>query len=122
MRHETKVSEASQTVLWDAADVEVIDGWQCIGCGRVEASRPCVGICQDRRARFVDLDDFLAAIDRMENAQAEAATLAAFVAQIASLRPREGHVESSFAAIQARARAIHIARQDRAPYSAAGAN
>ena len=63
--------------LWDewamddlatwAERVEVIDGCRCIGCGRVEASRPCVGICQDRRARLVELDNFVAALERAEN-------------------------------------------------------
>jgi len=27
--------------------------WQCIGCGRIEAPQPCIGICQDRKVEFV---------------------------------------------------------------------
>jgi hypothetical protein len=35
--------EMDDLATW-TEQVEVIDGWRCIGCGRVEASRPCVGI------------------------------------------------------------------------------
>ena len=27
--------------------------WQCIGCGRIEAPQPCLGICEDRKVEFV---------------------------------------------------------------------
>ena len=34
---------------------EVIEAWQCIGCGKLEAPQNCIGACQDRR---VELGDF----------------------------------------------------------------
>jgi len=34
------------------AESEVVEAWQCIGCGRVELPQPCIGVCQDRKVRF----------------------------------------------------------------------
>ena len=88
-----------------AERIEVIEGWRCIGCGRVEASRPCVGICQDRRARLVELDNFVAALDRAESSVARAAALEAFVRLVAATRAKPGGEEATLAALQIRARA-----------------
>ena len=89
-----------------AERVEVIDGWRCIGCGRVEASRPCVGICQDRRARLVELDNFVAALERAENSEAGAVELENFVRLVATTRAKPGGEEATLAALQSRARAM----------------
>ena len=38
----------------DAAHmVETIEGWRCIGCGRVDAPQPCIGVCEDKRVELV---------------------------------------------------------------------
>jgi hypothetical protein len=89
-----------------AEGVEVIDGWRCIGCGRVEASRPCVGICQDRRARLVELDSFVAALEGAERAAARASDLEAFLRLIAATRAKPGGADATLAALQTRARAM----------------
>jgi hypothetical protein len=86
--------------------VEIIDGWRCMGCGRVEASRPCIGICQDRRARFVEFDDFVAALERAGDSEARASALEGFVRLVAATRAKPGGAEASLAALQARARAV----------------
>ena len=70
--------------------VERMKAWQCIGCGRIEGAQPCIGICEDRPARFVYADDY----DRVES----------FVRQLASVTPREGEWERSYRALQQRAR------------------
>ena len=36
---------------------EHITAWECIGCGRIEGARPCLGICQDRKVEFVYADE-----------------------------------------------------------------
>ncbi|RBP04133.1 hypothetical protein DFR50_1405 [Roseiarcus fermentans] len=89
-----------------AESVEVIESWRCIGCGRVEASRPCVGVCQDRRARLVELDAFVAALDRVDRAETRAADLEAFVRLVATTRAKPGGAEATLAALQTRARAL----------------
>ena len=69
--------------------------WQCIGCGRIEDPRPCVGICQDRKAEYVLAADH-------EHAIAELARLAR---AIATTTPREGECLRHWAALQKQARA-----------------
>jgi hypothetical protein len=85
--------------------IEVIDGWRCIGCGRVEASRPCVGICQDRRARLVELDNFVAALERAEASEARVAVLATFVRLVATTRAKPGGEEATLACVASGAQA-----------------
>ena len=38
---------------------DTIVGWQCIGCGRVDAPQPCIGVCQDRKVELVAAGDYL---------------------------------------------------------------
>jgi len=81
---------------------DYVDAWQCIGCGRLEASRPCVGVCQDRRVRLVAAEDFEAAVERARVAE----DAVALVRLLAGLRPREGHWRDGLEALQRRARTI----------------
>lgn len=76
--------------------------WRCIGCGRLEAAQPCIGVCQDRPVELVlaaDHDQELA------EAQTRIAALVAFVREFACTTPRENAWEASYKALQARARA-----------------
>jgi hypothetical protein len=66
--------------------------WQCIGCGRLESSQPCIGICEDRPVELVyawQLEEALA-----------------LLRQLAWSKPREGEWERSFRDLQARARKL----------------
>jgi len=66
--------------------------WQCIGCGRLESSQPCIGICEDRPVELVyawQLEEALA-----------------LLRQLAWSTPREGEWERSFRDLQARARKL----------------
>ena len=83
--------------------VEVIDGWRCIGCGRVEASRPCLGICQDRRARLVELSALVEAIDEAQALEARLAKLTDFVRIVATTRAKPGAEDQTLSALRARA-------------------
>ena len=71
---------------------ERIKAWQCIGCGRIENSAPCIGICQDRPQHFVYADDY----ERLE----------ALVRQLATVTPRDGEWERTYRALQQRARKL----------------
>lgn len=66
--------------------------WQCIGCGRLESSQPCIGICEDRP------------VDLVYAWQLEQAL--ALLRQLAWSTPREGEWERSFRDLQARARKL----------------
>ena len=68
--------------------------WQCIGCGRIEDPRPCVGICRDEKAEYVLAADHDRAM----------AALLEVVRMIALTTPREGEARRHWTALQAQAR------------------
>ena len=78
-------------------DVERIQGWRCIGCGKVDAPRPCVGVCQDRKVDLVLAPDYDALRSRCD-------ALESVLALIARITPCEGEWQASWEALQARAR------------------
>jgi len=80
------------------AGVERIQGWRCIGCGKVDAPRPCVGVCQDRKVELVDARDYDALAARVREMEAA-------LALIARITPRERELAASWSALQERARA-----------------
>lgn len=82
-----------------AGDIERIAGWRCIGCGKVDAPRPCVGVCQDRKVELVDAADYDALLARVRE-------LEAALALIARVTPREDALPASWRALQERARAL----------------
>lgn len=77
--------------------VERIHGWRCIGCGKVDAPQPCVGVCQDRRCELVLAADY-------DVLQARIESLESVLALIARVTPREGELAASWQALQERAR------------------
>lgn len=79
--------------------VDIIEGWRCIGCGKIDAPQPCVGICQDRKFRMVSADDY-------ERLSARVEQLEAALALIARITPRDGELLASWTALQTRARAL----------------
>lgn len=81
-----------------------ITAWECIGCGRIEGEKPCIGICQDRRTELVHASDHDAVVARLERSRRRAEALAAIVRQIACTTPRPGQCERTLNALQERAR------------------
>ncbi len=78
---------------------ERIQGWRCIGCGKLDAPRPCVGICEDRRVELVDAADY-------DALQARVRDLEAALALIARVTPRQDAITASWLALQQRARQL----------------
>jgi hypothetical protein len=83
------------------ADPEVVEAWQCIGCGRVEAPQPCIGVRQDRKVRLVDASSYEEALAWLRQAKWEAAALEGFVRRLALTRPRQGQWERSYKSFRA---------------------
>lgn len=79
--------------------VETIEGWRCIGCGKVDAPRACIGVCQDQRVELVLAEDYAELACRVEQLQ-EALAL------IARITPKPNQFEASWLALQARARGL----------------
>ncbi len=83
-----------------------IAAWECIGCGRIEAERPCIGVCRDRRVEFVYATDHDEVLAQLARARSEIAALTSIVRDLSCTTPREGQWERSYRALQNRARDI----------------
>ena len=83
-----------------------ITAWQCIGCGKIEAPQPCIGVCQDQKVEFVDAPTHDRVQRRLERAQRESETLKALVRQLAHTVPRDGQWQQSYLYLQAQARKL----------------
>lgn len=75
--------------------------WRCIGCGRIEGARPCVGICEDRKDEVVFAVDHDRELSRLRG---RIESLAAVLRQIAHTTPRKGETDRTWSALQTRAR------------------
>ena len=84
--------------------IERLAAWQCIGCGRIEGPRPCIGVCEDRKVEFVLASDYDEALADLARARRRADELAALVRELAHTTPRAGQWERGYRALQARAR------------------
>lgn len=83
---------------------ERIAAWQCIGCGRIEGPRPCIGVCEDRRTEFVYAADHDAVLAQLAAAHSEMEEIKVIVRQIAHTTPRRGECERTWRVLQERAR------------------
>ena len=88
-----------------AADqaVERVSVWQCIGCAKIEAPRPCIGVCEDRKVEIVYAFEHDAAMAQAATVRRQAEALTAFVRRFASTLPRDGKWEQSYRAFQEQA-------------------
>jgi len=86
--------------------VERVTVWQCIGCAKIEAPRPCIGVCEDHRIEMVYALEHDAAMAEAKRVGRQADALEAFVRRFALTRPREGQWETSYRALQEQARRI----------------
>lgn len=85
---------------------EILDAWQCVGCGKIEAPQPCIGICEDRALKIVAAGDYYAAVERAEAAERERETLKHLLRQVAHVRPADERWQETFEVFQRRARAL----------------
>jgi len=113
---------AAKTEIASAAPL-IVEASHCIGCGRIEAPQPCVGVCEDRKVRLVDAADHEAALALLHEAEERAAALEGLVRRLARTRPRAGAWEQSYRALQEEAQraltALSLARSDRGAQPAA---
>jgi hypothetical protein len=86
--------------------VDIVTVWQCVGCGRIEAPQPCVGVCQDRLARFVAATDHEEALGRLQAARQKAAALKGLMHWLTLTSPREGQWKTCYTTFQAEARRL----------------
>jgi hypothetical protein len=85
---------------------DFIQAWQCIGCGRIEAPQPCIGVCQDRKVRFVYAGEHEEALKRARRAERQADILKDLARRLAFVNPQGGQWEPCYRAMQSRARRV----------------
>jgi len=81
------------------APVQTLKVWQCVGCGRIDHPRPCVGICRDEKAEYVAASDYAQAAERIE-------ALEGLLRRIAFTTPRAGEFDAAWRALQGEARRL----------------
>jgi hypothetical protein len=86
------------------ADAERVAVWQCIGCGKIDGPRPCVGVCEDRKVEIVYAYAYDEALAQLASVRRRAEALEAVVRQLARTTPRAGEWERSYQALQGQAR------------------
>lgn len=80
-------------------EIKMIQAWECMGCGRIEAPQPCLGICQDRPVELVTKAEY----DRLAQ---EYGRMRELVLQLALTSPHADQWEVGYRAAQKRARAL----------------
>jgi hypothetical protein len=87
---------------------DYVQAWQCIGCGRIEAPQPCIGVCRDRKVFMVGKathDQALADSSRLRRAlEVTRAKLARF----ALCTPRDGSHAQTFDALKTQIRELLV--------------
>ena len=83
---------------------DYVKAWQCIGCGRIEAPQPCIGICQDRKVQFVYADEHEETVAELALARRQVIALEALVRRLACTKPHKDGWEHCYRAMQEHAR------------------
>ncbi|MBS0569960.1 MAG: hypothetical protein JSS28_05095 [Proteobacteria bacterium] len=85
---------------------EYIQAWQCIGCGKIEAPQPCIGVCRDRKVLFIGKDEHEAALAEIARLRTQLQSIASRLQRFGLAAPRPGQWEAAYVAMQTQARAL----------------
>ena len=85
---------------------DYITAWQCIGCGKIEAPQPCIGVCRDRKVLFVGKDEHEAALAEAARLQVQLDAVASMLLRFDRAAPRKGHWERAYRELQQQVREI----------------
>lgn len=83
-----------------------IKAWECVGCGRIEAPRPCLGVCQDRAVELVPEEAYRSVREECDRLREDNAALRELAFRLAHTHPRGEQWEAGYKALQARARRL----------------
>jgi hypothetical protein len=92
---------------------EYIQAWQCIGCGKIEAPQPCIGVCRDRKVFFIGKDEHEVALTEIVRLRAQLQSATTRLQRFGLAEPRTGQWESAYTALREEARTL-IAELDAA--------
>jgi len=87
---------------------DYIQAWQCIGCGKIEAPQPCIGVCRDRKILMVAKDEHERVVEELARTRSLVQMAVDMLGRVAHSTPREGQWERSYRALQEQARAAIV--------------
>ena len=96
-------------------EIERVPVWQCIGCGKIEAPQPCIGVCEDRRVQMVYAYEHDQVVAQLLRKEKNVETLTAFVRRFIRTTPRAGEWETSYRALQEEARRLLVSFASASP-------
>lgn len=99
---------------------DYIQAWQCIGCGRIEAPQPCIGVCKDRKVFFAGKDEHERVLAENAALQARLRRAHAMLQRFALAKPNPDQWERSWTALQSELREALALLEAGKPSSAAG--
>ena len=85
---------------------DYIQAWQCIGCGKLEAPQPCIGVCQDRKVLLVGKGDHEQLRSEAEQLRQRLEAANGLLLRMSRTHPRQGQVERCWSSFQQQARAL----------------
>ncbi len=89
-----------------AAESSYVQAWQCIGCGRIEAPQPCIGVCRDRKVLLVGKEDHEAALAEIQRLRTALTCASAMLRRFDLATPHMGQWENSYRALQLQVREV----------------
>lgn len=84
----------------EEARAKRITVWQCIGCGKIEGPKPCIGVCNDRKVEFVYASVYDEAVSQAAFYRWKSEALEALIRRLAYTTPHEGEWERSYRTFQ----------------------
>jgi hypothetical protein len=115
------VYEAGPALEPSTEEDDVVSGWWCASCGRLDAPQQCLGICVHRPDELVRDDVHAGVAAEAAAARLHAAELGALARRAAWSTPRAGHWEDSGRALVEEARRLVGHATSAADVSAAAA-
>ncbi|MBN8727410.1 MAG: hypothetical protein J0H15_06855 [Xanthomonadales bacterium] len=94
---------------------EYIQAWQCIGCGRLEAPQPCIGVCQDRKVLLIGKGEHEAALAEIARLRTQLAEASAILLRFEKAKPRDGQWQQAWLALQEQAGEVRRLLAPQAP-------
>ena len=83
---------------------DYIQAWQCIGCGKIEAPQPCIGVCRDRKVFMVGKDEHERVLAANAALQAQLQQARGMLLRFGHAKPKPGQWEAAWLALQEQAR------------------
>jgi hypothetical protein len=90
----------------EAPEVDVIEGWGCPRCGRVDAPQPCLGICVRRPGLVADIAEYREYAAQAQLAAETDRLLTTFAHVVAGVHPRPGREQQTVESLRERARSL----------------